>query len=221
MSAPALGNTTGALFICLILSTFLLGMICLQAYDYYQKFPEDRAYVKFFVAFLLVVNAVNVALFMEGIYHYLIVNFGNFGALAEPYSSLNVASLLNTFMTWMCQLYFAWRVWRLSNGNYILTGAIVCLTCTHLAFGTREVVTGFKSDSLHKLNVRGSEFLIGMTLGSALACDVVITASLCFFLNKGKTGFTRTDSLIKSLILYSLCTGFITSIFAIVNIIVV
>ncbi|TDL16195.1 hypothetical protein BD410DRAFT_645099 [Rickenella mellea] len=218
MSGPTLGNTTGALFICLILSTFLLGMICLQTHNYYQKFPEDRAHVKCFVAFVLGLNAVNVALFSEGMYHYLIANFGNFEALAEPYTSLNVYSLLNSFITWMCQLYFAWRVWRLSSGNYFLTVAIICLTCMHLAFATREVAIGFKAQRFH-LNLPNSEFLIGMTLGSTLACDVVITGSLCFFLNKGRTGFTRTDSLIKSLILYSLCTGLVTSMFAIVNIV--
>ncbi|TDL25244.1 hypothetical protein BD410DRAFT_633183 [Rickenella mellea] len=136
MSAPSLGNTMGALFLGLLLSTLLFGIICLQAYHYYQNFPEDRAYVKVFVAFLLALNAANVALFSEGMYHYLIANFGNFKAIMGPYGSLNIYSFLNSFITWMCQLYFAWRVWRVSNGNYFLTGAIICLTCIHFAFGT-------------------------------------------------------------------------------------
>ncbi|TDL25234.1 hypothetical protein BD410DRAFT_785104 [Rickenella mellea] len=209
----------GALFLCLLLSTLLFGIICLQAYSYYQKFPEDRVYVKLFVALLLALNLCNVALLSAGMHHYLIENFGNFSALMQPNGLINSSSFLNTFMTSMCQLYFGWRVWRLSNGNYFLTGTIIFLTCTHLAFGTKIVVTAFSAKfNDFQAKQRDSEAFIGTTLGSALACDIMITASLCFFLNRGKTGFRRTDSLVQSLILYSVCTGLITSLFAIVNI---
>ncbi|TDL25235.1 hypothetical protein BD410DRAFT_632307 [Rickenella mellea] len=212
MIAPTLGNTMGALFIGLLVSVLLFGIICLQAYNYYQKYPEDRAYVK--IAFLLVVNAINAALLSEGMYHYLIRNFANFAALG-PYWSTNVYSFLNSFITWMCQLFFAYRVWRVSHGNYFLTGGIICLTCTHLAFGTKTAITAFKTQNPGDLN---NAVLVGMTLGSALACDILITASLCFFLNTKRTGFGRTDSLINNLILYSVCTGLVTSLFAIINI---
>ncbi|TDL16201.1 hypothetical protein BD410DRAFT_832210 [Rickenella mellea] len=245
MPAPALDNEIGALFICLLVSTlsvFRLITVYVNAqalrgdptYNYYQKFPEDRAHKKILVAFLVAFNAANVVLLSAGVYHYLITNFANFDALMEPSKSMNVSSFLNSLITWICQLFFAWRVWRLSSGNYFLTGVIICLTCTHFAFATStfvlrvrgptndttwsgEVVIGFKAQQYH-LNELNSEVFIGITLGSALACDVVITASLFFFLNKSKTGFRRTDSLIKSLILYSLCTGLITSMFAIINI---
>ncbi|TDL25236.1 hypothetical protein BD410DRAFT_785112, partial [Rickenella mellea] len=209
MVAPTLGNTIGAMFIGLLLTTLLFGIICLQAYNYYQKFPDDRAHFKIFVRIVshcvsvfdqyYSVSATNVLLLSSAMYHYLIKNFGNFEALLSPY----------IFITWMCQLYVATNF----RGNRFLTGGIICLTCTHLGKSIRAAKS-------HNSTTSYTPVLIGMTLGSALACDILITASLCFFLNTKRTGFRRTDSLINTLILFSVCTGLVTSVFATVNIIV-
>ncbi|KAJ6619505.1 hypothetical protein B0H10DRAFT_1793382, partial [Mycena sp. CBHHK59/15] len=51
-------------------------------------------------------------------------------------------------------------------------------------------------------------------LGSAAAADMLIGISLCYYLSKNRTGFSRTDSLITTLMTYSLTTGFLTGIFA-------
>ncbi|KAL0960625.1 hypothetical protein HGRIS_005656 [Hohenbuehelia grisea] len=56
-------------------------------------------------------------------------------------------------------------------------------------------------------------------LGSAAACDIIIAMSLCFYLTRSRTGFKRTDSLITTLIAYSLTTGLITSVIASVAVI--
>jgi len=51
-------------------------------------------------------------------------------------------------------------------------------------------------------------------LGSAAACDIIIAVSLCSYLTRSRTGFKRTDSLITTLIVYSLTTGLVTSVIA-------
>ncbi|TDL28891.1 hypothetical protein BD410DRAFT_251162 [Rickenella mellea] len=66
-----------------------------------------------------------------------------------------------------------------------------------------------------------SQVAIGMALGSSLACGIMISGSLCYFLNRSRTDFKRADSLSDSLIIYSLCTGLLASVAASVNLICV
>ncbi|TDL25586.1 hypothetical protein BD410DRAFT_800977 [Rickenella mellea] len=61
--------------------------------------------------------------------------------------------------------------------------------------------------------------MICTSLSSTVACDVLIAGSLLYYLNRSRTGFKRTDSIINNLMLYSLTTGLLTSIFAIVNLV--
>ncbi|ESK95045.1 hypothetical protein Moror_13935 [Moniliophthora roreri MCA 2997] len=49
-------------------------------------------------------------------------------------------------------------------------------------------------------------------IGSAAAADIMIAASLCYYLSRSKTGFRRTDSLITILIIYTVTTGLMTSV---------
>ncbi|KAJ8080701.1 hypothetical protein PM082_017535 [Marasmius tenuissimus] len=49
-------------------------------------------------------------------------------------------------------------------------------------------------------------------IGSAAAADILIAVSLCYYLYKSKTGSRRTDSLISTLMIYTLTTGVMTSV---------
>ncbi|KAI6047053.1 hypothetical protein EDC04DRAFT_2876186 [Pisolithus marmoratus] len=51
------------------------------------------------------------------------------------------------------------------------------------------------------------------------ASDVLIAACLCFLLQKSRTGFRRSDTMINRLMLFSLNTGLLTSIFAVASLI--
>jgi len=54
---------------------------------------------------------------------------------------------------------------------------------------------------------------IGM--GSAVVADLLIASSMCWFLYHRRTGFAKTDSMITTLMTYSINSGLLTSLFAI------
>jgi len=56
-------------------------------------------------------------------------------------------------------------------------------------------------------------WLVCLTLGLSIASDAIITCSLCWFLQKSKTGFERTDGIIDKLLLYAINTGLLCIIF--------
>ncbi|KAK0449243.1 hypothetical protein EV421DRAFT_1400578 [Armillaria borealis] len=55
--------------------------------------------------------------------------------------------------------------------------------------------------------------------GSSAAADILIAASLCFYLSRNRTGHRKTDSLITTLIAYSLATGLVSSLIRVVIVI--
>ncbi|OBZ78970.1 hypothetical protein A0H81_00686 [Grifola frondosa] len=60
-------------------------------------------------------------------------------------------------------------------------------------------------------------FTLGLSLSSAL--DVLVTASLCYFLKKSRTGLSSMDRIINSLTLYTLENGSLTCVTTIITLI--
>ncbi|KAF5360791.1 hypothetical protein D9756_004772 [Leucocoprinus leucothites] len=95
--------------------------------------------------------------------------------------------------------------------------------CVNLTLLAEEF---FAKMTLRFLLVENTRFfkLIWVTsagLGSAAAADVIIACALCYYLLKSRTGFSSTDSLIATLIAYSLTTGLITSVLALICVVTV
>jgi len=203
--------TYGAAFIGLIGSAILYGVTLLQTFLYFKQYPNDTRITKSIVIVLWVLDTVHLLLCTIAIYTYLVRNFNNPEALGRSTWSMNLQTDCNGLIGLIVECFFARRVWMMSR-NIFLTGLIVVLACIHFGLGVLFTVEGF-------ILVETSKFpkLIWVTstgLGSAAAADLIIAISLCYYLTKSRTGFARTDSLITTLIVYSLTTGLITSIIA-------
>ncbi|KAF8964200.1 hypothetical protein BDZ97DRAFT_916976 [Flammula alnicola] len=207
----SLDTTYGAAFVGLVGSAVLYGVTLLQTFLYYKQYPNDSWLTKAIVFLLWVLDTTHLILCTIAIYSYLVTNFNNPSALGRSTWSMNLQTDCNGLIGLIVECFFARRVWRMS-GNVIITGVIVILACIHFGLGVFFTVKGF-------ILVEVTRFptLIWVTstgLGSAAAADIIIAISLCYYLTKSRTGFARTDSLISTLIVYSLTTGLITSVIA-------
>src|ERR1700733_11044706 len=52
-------------------------------------------------------------------------------------------------------------------------------------------IVGHFSSSMSSLYEYIPKFIIGTGLGAGIACDIVITVSMCYYLQKSRTGFKR------------------------------
>ncbi|TDL27173.1 hypothetical protein BD410DRAFT_487816 [Rickenella mellea] len=189
-----------------IFATMLYGVLCSQIYNYYVSFGSDGHATKLIVGILLFLNTVGIAMQSDAMYYYLIQNFSNITAISHANWTINLQGFINALVTSICQFFFAWRVWRVSRGSYFLTGAIVASSCVQLGKFTDKGIR--VTNSMNTIP-------ISMNLGSSLLCDLLISFSCCFYLAKNRTGFQRMDNVINSLMLYSVCTGIVTSTVAI------
>ncbi|KAF8751891.1 hypothetical protein RHS01_08482 [Rhizoctonia solani] len=130
-------------------------------------------------------------------------------------------------ITFMVQAFFARRAWYFTKrvGSRFTTtrttqflGAVVgLLALMALGFGLGSFVMTFVLGRFSRFVEY--RWLVGIWLGAAALCDIVIVYMLSTALMTQRTGFGRTDALINKLLRYTIHTGLLTSIIAVADLV--
>ncbi|OSD05309.1 hypothetical protein PYCCODRAFT_1223990 [Trametes coccinea BRFM310] len=227
-----LNSTFGALFIGFGASSVAFGVLSMQSYSYFRRYPGDVRWYKCLVAAIWVLELVDQALIGHAVYFYVVTNWGEVVALLEgPVWTLIVQVILGATVGAIVKICFGLRVWRceyitmsrvrlrapahelnsiVSRHNVPVTMLIMLGTVAQLAAAFVFTVKAFHIPSLATV---GSLKLVGsIALGLGMATDVITAAALCYFLRGLKTGYHRDDSIVNTLTLYAINTGVITSL---------
>lgn len=114
------------------------------------------------------------------------------------------------------QMFIAWRI-RVISTRWWIPGLVVLLSLvsfgggTWLAYTVTAVQRFARKPELHWP-------ALTWLLASAIA-DVIITMALVYNLARRKTGFVQTDDTINKIIRMSIQTGFVTAIFAVLDVV--
>jgi len=216
MSGPLkIDSTMGVAFIGVVVAASLWGVSCLQVWYYYTMYPTDAWYIKLLVAAVLTFDTVNQILITHAVYTYLVTNFGDVVQLGNIVWSLAVEVLFNGFTGLLVQCFLTMRVWRFSNKNYILTGLVFSLVLAEFTCVIIYVVKGLQMTTFAELTQLKNLSITVNVL--AAAGDVLIAIVLCSMLQKSRTGFKRSDTMITKLIVFTMNTGLLTSICAVAS----
>ncbi|KAK6969041.1 hypothetical protein R3P38DRAFT_3244119 [Favolaschia claudopus] len=219
-----LDNLLGAWLIGLILSSVLFGISCLQVHLYFTKScSRDRAILKAFVIGLFALDAFHLALVSHSLYSVVVTNFGDYIQLGIIPWSLLLQTVFGSFLSAMVRLFYAWRVYIISN-NFLLLPVGVPMHYGMLA----EVEFQYSERSTHIKFFIPAEDLFehlfiwsSLGLGIGAAADVLIAGTMIYYLSKNKTGFQKTNKAINRLVAHSLSTGALACVFAIGDVIAV
>ncbi|TDL20307.1 hypothetical protein BD410DRAFT_377107 [Rickenella mellea] len=203
-------TTLGALLIGALACASLYGITLIQTVIYFQRYPKDTPYLKTMVVVLWALDTFDYYLTSHGIYWYTVTNFANPLAAARPAWSLFIHVAVTSISNFIVRSLFTRRVWKLSNGNILLTVAIVVISTADLTIGLLITAKAYPVKSL--LGLRPLVPLFYANFASGVLADLHVAISLCYFLWKSKTGFRRTDSLIATLVIYTVNTGMITAL---------
>jgi len=120
------GNTIGAVIIGWGFSSLIFGMLCIQVWTYYQRYPNDSSTYKFLVAALWTLEALHQAFVGHITWFYIVENQGSALVLLEPpVWTLSFQTLLGSLVGTIVKMCFGMRVWKFSKGNYLVTGLIM------------------------------------------------------------------------------------------------
>jgi len=208
-------NTLGALLIGGLIATALWGIASAQTFAYFQYRSYDRLTFKLLIAFLWCLDTLDTILGCHILYHYLVSNYMNPLAIASPVWSLVIHVAVTSVTDCIIRCLFARRVYRLSHGNIILTAGIVVITIVDLACGITITAKAFHISLYSELDRLSTLFYLNFAAG--FSGDLYVAIALCFYLHRSRTGFQRTDNLITVLMRYTINTGLLTSIDALLG----
>ncbi|KAH8994619.1 hypothetical protein EDB92DRAFT_2102582 [Lactarius akahatsu] len=206
-------NSCGAAFVGLLVSTILFGLTIAQTWFYFWNYRHrDSKLLKFFVAFLTVIDTLHTITCAYVIYWYLILNFGNVESLRDSIWAMDLQAIFNVIIGSSVQLYYARRVYVVSRSIILLilivvviavgSGTAVYLIAEQLALKRFSAVHSFVWPSY-------------ITVGAVALSDGLVATSMCWSLYRRRTGFAETDSIILTLMAYSINTGLLTSLIGI------
>ncbi|KAH8087803.1 hypothetical protein BXZ70DRAFT_1011519 [Cristinia sonorae] len=215
----ALTLITGPMIMAHLVNWCLLGVLTVQVYAYHLAFPNDH------YANRLVVT---VAFFLElgQIFAATYDAFRVFGSGWGNYTELNSVGifwvhlvLLTGMVTTLCQCFYAWRIYTLSR-KYSVTIIIVVLSMLQLSLNIYEGVevphVGHISSIEHSVAFKTGLYWISSTV----LCDLTITCSMFYFLQKAKKSNPKPmKTMIRRLLVLTVETGLIITLFAVIELI--
>ncbi|PIL34895.1 hypothetical protein GSI_02682 [Ganoderma sinense ZZ0214-1] len=186
----------GSFLVGTVLSAVVYGVSVLQAYVYFRNGGQDSKYLRFFVAFLFALDTLSMVLNFEGLYQYVVTDFGDLLSLLKlPWSMVTWYTLLISVA-----VDLDWY-----------PDAVVVIALCAFALGAVSWVILCKSVQITTLHSPEMRMLWGVSSGLSVVCDILIVAGLCYYLHSKRTGFKTTDSIIDRLIIYAINRGVLTA----------
>lgn len=215
----------GPVLIGCLFAYLLFGVLLAQVVQYYQAVTRsEHKIVKMLVGLVVVIQVTQLGLISDTAWTTCVLGFVDPINMIRPPPSAPGTGILNGAVALVVQSFFAWRIYTLGAKTPLAIGAAVLVFLTTLlqmgaAIGVAVMfmASGRSSQELFKLK---TPITLGLT--STVACDLLITAAMIVILAtyKGKTSFTRTKSILNTLIIATVENGMITTIGAIANLIV-
>ncbi|KAH9023787.1 hypothetical protein EDB85DRAFT_2150936 [Lactarius pseudohatsudake] len=233
-------NSFGDAFVGLLVSTMLSGLTIAQIWFYvWNYWNRDSKPLKFFVAFITFTDALHTIICAYAVYcMYPVPNFGNVEDLQYNMWALELQAFLSVIIIDnSVQLYYARRVYIVSQ-SLICPIIIVVTVVIAFFFSIRELPalpSSFRSGMNFKLrfpvfsakaislkqfsDYHSSAWMLYVAFGAVTVGDTLVAMSMCWSLYRRRTGFARTDSIIMTLMAYSINSGLLTGLLNIAMII--
>ncbi|KAJ7347581.1 hypothetical protein DFH08DRAFT_936988, partial [Mycena albidolilacea] len=226
----------GVEYIAYTLDIALWGIAVVLVLQYFRTYSKkDPILTRAVVAALLFFATIHVLFLSMNDFKDFILLFGDFEGQDVIFYESNVMICAVFVVAFVSQLYYATRIWVLSKRNWRYVTPVVLLALLQicertfgyeakcdavlrfLAFGIGQTVEVAK---VHRYSKLESTVITSTGQGAATAaCDVTITAILCYILRKARTGVRRTDSALDKMIIYAFNRGVLTSFFALLQLI--
>jgi len=217
--STTLANTLGAFLIGVIVVSVSYGAVLVQTYLYYQNSESDSVVFKTTIGLLWILNTVHQVFVCHGLYTQVVLEYGDTLALAVlPWSIIAIVPITSA-MNLAIRSIFCFRIWKLSDKTYILIIVIMLLSCAELATALGFIVIDrIQLRSILTLyHTNPIDLFVGVAL--SVVTDATVAISQTVLLWRSRVGMTRTDSILRILMLYSISTGLLSTFFALATVI--
>ncbi|KAF9478865.1 hypothetical protein BDN70DRAFT_879458 [Pholiota conissans] len=213
--AATISNTYGALEIGSSVSVFLFGIVTLQSHIYFQRFPDDRFAFRALVASVWSLELGHTIAVVYEVYMTTIVNWGQANSGAK-FPAVGAIIILGGFITTLVQLFFSYRLYLVLPKPYNLSGIITGVTAlARLVMSTYAGIAEIVAKDFAQYIIDLKPMLTAL-LSMGAVIDVTIAISMVYFLvQRREKSLTRVTRLIDRLLAFTIRSGLVTSMAAI------
>jgi hypothetical protein len=204
-------TTFGAFFDGIAISTVLLGVNLAQTLFYFKNYKSDERILKYLVAVVAVMDLSQSALVLDAAYHYLVLK--GKGELSIGHWSLIAQVIPVETCVVFVEGFFIMRMWKLSERNiWTLIPLIPILVGTGSGFAYAYIAFKFPAFA----DYRTVKVALSLCAASRTFTDITISFWMCAILHKkGNNLPSGSDGLLRWLVIYTLSTGLVTSVFTV------
>ncbi|KAJ7269241.1 hypothetical protein B0H12DRAFT_28643 [Mycena haematopus] len=187
----------------------LSAIVGFQTFLYFQIFPTDTRPYKFLVAWIWLTDTGHTIAICMTIWQYAIQNFTNPSILLEIVSALPVNIVFTLISTLNANLYYAWRIHKMSKYDWWLTGPIclLCMARTGLGLYIAIEMTIIKTWANMAAHFKGT--VVG-AMAVSVATDIVISAARYYQLRDLKQGYMATQEMVDAVVIFTVNDGILT-----------
>ncbi|KAI3616876.1 hypothetical protein WG66_004209 [Moniliophthora roreri] len=165
------------------------------------------------IAFILVCDTIQEAMICEAVYKYAVTMHDDPLAMTRMVKTILIELFFAGAIGFAVQMFYCYRIYRLSENNIYLAGVVCILSLTSLGY---TIVT-LNYPSLADL-IRQQNWATALNVMSAVT-DIVITLAMIWCLHGKKTGFRKSTDMINRLIIFTFNTGILTSVMSVADVI--
>ncbi|KAJ6488521.1 hypothetical protein C8R47DRAFT_482450 [Mycena vitilis] len=201
--------TIGAFAAGALTAVGLSAVLGFQTFLYFQIFPGDAVRYKLLVAWIWLTDAAHTIIICTSVWEYAIVNFGNPAITEKILTSLPVAVAFNALTTLTVNLFYGWRIHKMSKSNWWLTGPLIvlCVSRTALALAGAIELILTKSFPVFQANF---STLLTCALASSAGTDLIVSAARYYYLRNLKQGYTGTQEVVDAVVVFTINDGLLT-----------
>ncbi|KAJ7673634.1 hypothetical protein DFH06DRAFT_1444937 [Mycena polygramma] len=204
-------DTIGALWLGVLINTYLTGTIMSQFFTYWLSNYKDPWWTRALVAFLFLINATQASSVIYLLWFYCVTNFDNpeiieFSLWPLPFTALCTAVLAITNQLSQCRRIYAF------TQSKVLLGLLVATSVATLGTGLTAAIQSWLFSNLAK--VATLQGIVTANLSFQVIVDVIIAGTLTWIFSKSKTSMKRTDKVLNRLIRTAVQSGTFTAVFA-------
>ncbi|KAI0788268.1 hypothetical protein C8Q74DRAFT_670846 [Fomes fomentarius] len=201
----------------LAITAVLFGFSTAQFGFYLRNYwCEDRSMVRSTVAVVWSLDFVHLVMYGHAVFYFLVIKHSDFAGQDKfPWGSYG-QMVVNSILITVVQTFYLVRVWSISRQALVLA-ALGMVVAADFAMGmvltTKNIIAGHISAVGAFTN-----FIVAVSALTASA-DILITATLVVLLIMSKASGARSRRLIHRLVFYTVNTGILTSVAAILSLI--
>ncbi|KAF6757885.1 hypothetical protein DFP72DRAFT_889284 [Ephemerocybe angulata] len=214
-SAEPLVKTFGASLLGTFISAILYGVTCCLAFNYYRRYPNDRAWFKYMVAALWLLDTLHVAFSIHYVYYYLVIHDMDSSVRTSAVWSLLSANLLTVFLPFISNSFYLTRLYKIGQKNIFMIGGISLLILGRLGLELTIMVMGF----VHPVfsDIARFQYLTKSYCSVSSVVDLVLAVMITWRLMKVQTANARSNKTIDLIVVYLVSTGAFTGIICLLS----